>query len=136
MSKEKENREIFESFLRKASKRLDEKKACKKRRLYIPSIDTEIVVRGLLESEIKEVYAIEDSIEQDKYSVYIAVEEPNLREVATELKKAGEIAHYPDVVDIFDMVERNEILKHVFELSGITSETKIRVVDVVDSTKN
>ncbi len=128
-----ENKQTFESFMKKASARLDEKRKGKKLRLYIPSIDDEIVVRGLSESEIREVYAIEDNIDQDKYTIYIAVREPNLREIATTLKKEGKIKEYVEVVDIFDFAERNEILKQIFKLSGITSEEKI---SIVESTKN
>ncbi len=128
-----ENKQTFDSFMKKASARLDEKRKGKKLRLYVPSIEDEIVVRGLSESEIREVYAIEDSIDQDKYTIYIAVKEPNLREIATTLKKEGKIKEYVEIVDIFDFAERNEILQQIFKLSGITSEDK---VSIVESTKN
>lgn len=38
----------------------------------------------------------------DKYTIYLAVVEPNLKEVAQEMMNQGLIQTYPEVVNIFE----------------------------------
>ncbi|MBS9782651.1 MAG: hypothetical protein KGV43_02475 [Arcobacter sp.] len=122
---------VFNDFVKKASKRLSDKRKLKKARLYIPSLDDEIVIRGLSDEEITECFAIEDNIQADKYVAYISIIEPNLKEVAKELKENGEIKEYVDVVDIFDMKERTQIIQEVFNLCGVTGDKEVKVVEVL-----
>lgn len=69
----------------------------------MPSIDERIRIRGLSKQEIAEVSEIDntdDPYAGDKYSVYIATVEPDLKAVAKQMKEDGNIQEYTDVVDI------------------------------------
>ncbi len=127
--KQREKKANFDSFIKKASQRLADKKALKRRELYIPSIDENIIIRSLSDAEITECLTIEDNLKADEYTVYLAVVEPSLKEVAKSLKEAGEIDEYTKVVSIFSMSERTQIVKEILDLSEVTSEKKVEVVD-------
>ncbi len=130
---DKTNEQTFSSFIEKARKRLDIKRENSERTLYIPSLKENIVIRGLTDAEIAEISDIEDTIEQDKYNIYLATKEPDLRNIASQLKKEGKIKQYTDIVNIIDFADRGEICRHIMRLSGITSDEK---VSVVENTKN
>ena len=65
----------------------------------------------------------------DKYCIYLAVVEPDLRAVAMELKDQGEIKTYPEVVDIFEMNEITSIATEIMKLSGVIGSKKVTVVE-------
>lgn len=124
---------IFADFTRKAQQRLQEKKVRKTRKLYVPSLDQEITIQSLTTDEIAESIQIEndsgESSRADKFCVYESVIEPCLKDVAKELKDAGDIKEYLDVVDIFELSERNEINLQILELSGVINGKKVTVVE-------
>lgn len=129
MDKEKQN--IFGDFLRKAEKRLEEKKVMKTCLVKIPSLGETIRIRGLRTSEIAEVTETDTSNDPyagDKYSVYIATVEPDLREIASKLKADGKIEEYLDVVDMFDIYEVRQLADKIMDLSGVTGKGKIEVI--------
>ena len=64
----------------------------------------------------------------DKYSVYIATVEPDLREIASKMKEAGKITEYVDVVDMFEIYEIRQLADKIMELSGVTGKNKIEVI--------
>lgn len=129
MNKEKDN--IFQAFAAKAVKRLQEKKTRKFETLHIPSLDENIRIQSLLYPEIVECTEIEDANDPnkaDKYAVYLAVIEPDLRQLAVQLKEQGEIREYTDVVDIFELSEISQIATEVMKLSGAMGDKKVSVV--------
>ncbi len=132
--------EVFSSFIQKASKRLEDKKKGKKATLYIPSMDTEITIRNLTNHEFLECVDDSDGHEDvnygDKYMIYLATIEPNLKEVAKNLKEQGEIKQYIDVCDIFEAHEIRSIANEITKLSGIVASGTNQVVRVVNELKN
>ncbi len=129
---EKKNDAIFKAFTEKAIQRLKDKKVRKYATLYVPSIDQNIKIRNLDYPEIVECTEIEDANDpnaSDKYCIYLAVEEPDLRAVAMELKDQGEIKEYPEVVDIFEMSEITEIATEIMKLSKVIGNTKVKVIE-------
>lgn len=124
--------QTLSQFASKAVQRLHDRKIPKKRTIYVTSLDEEIIIRNLTFEEIRECTEIDDSSDpnrSDKYSIYLAVVEPSLKEIATELKAQGEISEYLDVINIFDMGEITEIAQEIMDLSGIKSTKQIKVVE-------
>lgn len=129
---EKEKDEIFKAFTAKAVQRLKDKKVRRYETLYVPSLDQNIKIRNLDYPEVVECTEIEDANDpnaSDKYCIYLAVVEPNLKEVAMELKDQGEIKTYPEVVDIFYMSEITDIAMEIMKLSKVISNKKVAVVE-------
>lgn len=128
---DKKNDAVFAAFTAKAVQRLKDKKTRKTEKLYVPSLDQEIVIQSLLYPEIVECTEIEDANDPnkaDKYAIYLAVIEPNLKEVAVQLKENGDIKEYLEVVDIFDMQEVTDIATEVMKLSNVIGGKKVTVV--------
>ena len=129
---DKDKSEVFKSFTNKAIKRFQEKKVRKYRTLHIPSLDENIKIRNLDYPEIVECTEIEDENDPnaaDKYTIYLAVVEPNLKEVAQEMMNQGLIQTYPEVVNIFEMSEITEIATEIMKLSGVLGNKKVTVVE-------
>ena len=129
---EKKKEDIFKAFTAKAVQRLKDKKVTKYETLYVPSIDQNIKIRNLNYPEIVECTEIDDKQDpnaSDKYCIYLAVVEPDLRAVAMELKDQGEIKTYPEVVDIFEMNEITSIATEIMKLSGVIGSKKVTVVE-------
>ena len=129
---DKDKSEVFKSFTNKAIKRFQEKKVRKYRTLHIPSLDENIKIRNLDYPEIVECTEIEDENDpnaEDKYTIYLAVVEPNLKEVAQEMMNQGLIQTYPEVVNIFEMSEITEIATEIMKLSGVLGNKKVTVVE-------
>lgn len=129
---DKETIKTLSSFAQKAAQRLQDKKVIKHQRLYVPSLDCEIKIRNLTYAEVVECTKTEENEDEntvDKYSIYLGVVEPNLKETATELKASGEISQYIDVVDIFEMSEVNDIATEIMKLSGVISSKKVTIVE-------
>lgn len=129
---EQKKDDIFKSFTAKAVQRLKEKKVRRYATLYVPSLEQNIKIRNLDYPEIVECTEIEDVNDpnaSDKYCIYLAVAEPDLRAVAMELKEQGEIKTYPDVVDIFNMSEITDIALEIMKLSGVIGNKKVTVVE-------
>lgn len=129
---DKNKDQTFQAFTAKAMQRIQEKKARKHRKLHIPSLNQEITIRNLDYAEIVECTEIEDANDpnkSDKYCIYLAVTEPNLKEVAAELKEQGAIKEYTDVTDIFEVSEVSEIAMEVMKLSGVVGNKKVTVVE-------
>lgn len=129
---DKDKSEVFKSFTNKAIKRFQEKKVRKYRTLHIPSLDENIKIRNLDYPEIVECTEIEDENDPnaaDKYTIYLAAVEPNLKEVAQEMMNQGLIQTYPEVVNIFEMSEITEIATEIMKLSGVLGNKKVTVVE-------
>lgn len=129
---DKDKSEVFKSFTNKAIKRFQEKKVRKYRTLHIPSLDENIKIRNLDYPEIVECTEIEDENDPnaaDKYTIYLAVAEPNLKEVAQEMMNQGLIQTYPEVVNIFEMSEITEIATEIMKLSSVLGNKKVTVVE-------
>lgn len=127
-----ETTKTLSAFAQKAMQRLQDKKVVKHQKLYIPSLDQEIKIRNLSYTEVVECTETESGDDEntvDKYSIYLGVVEPNLKETATELKANGEITQYLDVVDIFEMSEISEIATEIMKLSGVISSKKVTIVE-------
>lgn len=127
----KEKDKVFQGFAAKAVKRLQERKTRKYEMLHIPSLDENIKIQSLLYPEIVECTEIEDENDPnkaDKYAVYLAVVEPDLKQLAVELKAQKEIREYTEVVDIFEMSEISQIAMEVMKISGVTGDRKVTVV--------
>lgn len=129
---EKETKQTLSEFSQKAMQRLRDRKVMKTQRLYIPSMDDEIVIRNLTHEEIIECMAVEDTDSDpdrsDRYTIYLAVKEPNLKELALAAKQEGEIAEYMDVVTMFELHERVAIAQKIMQLSGVIGDKKVAVV--------
>lgn len=129
---EKQKDDIFKAFTAKAVQRLKDKKVRRYETLYVPSLDQNIKIRNLDYPEIVECTEIEDESDpnaSDKYCIYLAVVEPDLKKVAMELKDQEEIKTYPEVADIFDMSEITEIAMEIMKLSKVIGNKKVTVVE-------
>lgn len=130
---DKETKQTLSSFAQKAMQRLQDRKTFKTQKLYIPSFDEEITIRNLNRQEIIECLNVEDTEQDpdrsDRYSIYLAVTEPNLKELATAAKESGDIAEYMDIVNIFEVHERVSIAQKIMELSGVIGTKKVAVVN-------
>ena len=120
--------------------RLQAKKAHKKQVLHVPGLEQDITIRSLTYNEIAECNEIDDSTDRgrsDKYGVYLAVVEPDLKAAAKEIMEAE--ADLPpaerslleplDIVNIFDMTELQQIAVKVMELSGAMGGKGVTVVN-------
>lgn len=130
---EKETKQTLSAFAQKAMQRLQDRKVFKTQKLHIPSLDEEITIRSLNREEIIECMGVEDTESDpdrsDRYTIYLAVKEPNLKELATIVKEQGEIVEYMDIVGIFEMHERVSIARAIMELSGVIGTKKVAVVN-------
>lgn len=130
---EKETKQTLSVFAQKAMQRLQDRKTFKTQKLHIPSLDEEITIRSLNREEIIECMGVEDTESDpdrsDRYTIYLAVKEPNLKELATTAKEQGEIVEYMDIVSIFEMHERVSIARAIMELSGVIGTKKVAVVN-------
>lgn len=91
-----EKKKTLADFSRRALQRLKDKKIPKRQTLHIPSMDMELTIRSLDYGEIMECMTLEDNGDikrSDKYSIYLAAVEPNLRDVAREIM--GQEAELP-----------------------------------------
>ncbi len=127
----REKEEVFRMFAAKAVKRLQERRTRRQEMLHVPSLDEDIRIQSLLYPEIVECTEIDDSGDPnraDRYAVYLAVVEPDLRQLAVQLKEQGEIREYTDVTDIFEMGELSQIAMEVMRISGVAGDRKVTVV--------
>ncbi len=125
-------------FMKKALKRLEDKKERKTAKLYVPSLEEEITIQSLHRTEILEVLNMDENSDgeaSDNFGLYKSVIQPNLKEVAKEMKNNGQIIEYTEVCNIFDTHEKNSILSEVFKLSGVTADKNTKVT-VVKEVKN
>lgn len=131
---------LLAEFSRKAMQRLQAKKAHKKQVLHVPSLEQDITIRSLTFDEISECMEVDDSADKarsDKYGVYLAVVEPDLKTAAKEIMEAeadlppGErsLLEPLDIVNIFDMTELQQIAVKVMELSGAMGGKQVTVVN-------
>lgn len=131
---------LLAEFSRKAMQRLQAKKAHKKQVLHVPGLEQDITIRSLTFDEISECMEVDDSTDKarsDKYGVYLAVVEPDLKAAAKEIMEAE--ADLPpaerslleplDIVNIFDMTELQQIAVKVMELSGAMGGKGVTVVN-------
>ncbi len=117
----------LEEFTRKATQRLQDKKKIKFETLKVPCLDAEIKIKNLSKEEQTEVLNLESDIEQDNMTIYYGV--VDIKEVAKALKEAGEIKEYTEVVNIFNLQQKHQIVRKILELSDISSNKKVEVVE-------
>lgn len=135
MGTSSEKKNLLQEFTAKAVQRLRDKKIGKTKKLHVQSMDMDIIIRNLKTHEISEVVDIDDNIEMTRYCTYIGILEPNMQQLAKELKASGDIYKPVDAVDIFEMHEINEIADEIMKLSGATAEKSAKV-KVVEDLKN
>ena len=131
-----EKKKPLADFSRRALQRLKDKKIPKRQTLHIPSMDMELTIRSLDYGEIMECMTLEDNGDikrSDKYSIYLAAVEPNLRDVArgqeAELPpEERELKEPLDIVNMFDLSEITQISTAIMELSGAMNG-KVTVVE-------
>ncbi len=129
---EKEKQAVFQSFMQKAAKRIEGKKVRRYQTLYVPSLDETIKIRNLDYPEIVECTQVEEEDDPnaaDKYTIYLAVVEPDLKQAAQDMKEQGLITRYTEIVDIFEMHEVTEIAMQIMKLSGVLGDKKVRVIE-------
>lgn len=127
-------------FARRAMQSIQDKKIPKRCTLHVPSLDMDIKIRNLDYNEIVECVNMDESVDVnrgDKYSIYLAAVEPNLKEIATEIMAVE--AELPldqrtlmealDIVTMFTMSEITDIATQVMELSGAINSKKVTVVE-------
>ncbi len=135
MSEQKE----LSKFALKALKRFESKKERKTVKLYVPSLEEDITIQSLTETEFYEAMNVKDDVNKpdlaDLHIMYKSVVEPNLKTVAVELKEQGQINEYIDVCNIFDVHEKKSITEEILKLSGVYAENKVRLA-TIDSLKN
>lgn len=128
-----EKKKMLSDFTIKAAQRLEDKKITKYATLFVPSLDENIKIRSLNRKEVIECMNVEDTEEDpdrsDNYTLYLSVVEPNLKEVAKELKKEGKIVEHLEVCNVFEIHERVAIAQEIMKLSGVIGTKKIAVVD-------
>lgn len=144
----KEKKTLLTEFARKAMQSIQDKQVPKRRRLYVPSIGQEVVVRGLKHNELMEVMNTDnderDPNRADKLAVYKAMIDPNLAEVASEIKALEADAPIAqrtvieplDVLNIFSLADLNALATHTMELSGVMVCAGGEEVRVVEDLKN
>ena len=134
-----EKKKFLAEFSRRALQRLKDKKIPKKQTLRIPSMDMELTIRSLDYEEIMECMTLEDNGDikrSDKYSIYLAVVEPSLRDVAREIMaqeaelptEERELKEPLDIVNMFDLSEITQISTAIMELSGAMNG-KVTIVE-------
>lgn len=129
---EKEKDDVFREFTRKAMKRLKEKRVRKYETLHVPSLDGNIRIQNLNYEEIMECTEIDDSRDpnlSDKYAIYLAVVEPDLKKAAMELKEKGEIRECVEIVDMFEYGEITDLATEIMRFSGVLGSRKVTVVE-------
>lgn len=127
-------------FTSRAMQRLQDKHIPKKQQLHIPSLDETITIRNLTRAEIVECQTMDGepgSNRADKYCIYLAVVDPDFREVAKAIM--AQEAELPadqrqlkealDVVDILEPYEVTEVAMAIMRLSGVIGDKKVTVVD-------
>ena len=127
-------------FTSRAMQRLQDKHIPKKQQLHIPSRDETITIRNLTRAEIVECQTMDEepgSNRADKYCIYLAVVDPDFREVAKAIM--AQEAELPadqrqlkealDVVDILEPYEVTEVAMAIMRLSGVIGDKKVTVVD-------
>lgn len=132
MENRNEKKDIFHSFMEKASARLKSREMEKRVTIYVPGIDEKLVIRSLSYDEIQECSETKndnDPNAEDKYAIYLSVVEPNLKKVAMELMDRGEISVPTDVVNMFSMAEVTQISVEIMKLSGALSDKKVKVIE-------
>ena len=127
-------KDVFASFAEKARKKLEEKKKQRTEKLHIPDLGETITITALTDQEIIEIDGmVEDSIEKDKYLIYMS--SPEIQELAKELKESGDIGKYHDAVDVFSREDRNQIAKEILRISGFYNESNITVINETEEIK-
>ncbi len=128
-----EKKNALSAFTQKALQRIQDKKVVKHRKLYIPSLEEEITIRNLTYKEIVEITEMDNRPDDpnyaDKFTIYQAVTSPNLKDVATELKNAGQIIEYIEVIDMFDFSEIQDIATQIMNLSGFLGNENVKIID-------
>ena len=74
-----EKKNLLQEFTAKAAQRLREK-ARQDKKLHVPSMDVDIIIRDLKTHEITEVLDVEDAMESTRYC-YIGILEPNMQQL-------------------------------------------------------
>ncbi len=133
---EQNKEDIFKRFLAKAEKRAEEKKIHRTCLVRVPVWMNGSDPRPSKQeiAEVSEIDNTDDPYAGDKYSVYIATVEPDLKAVAKQMKEDGNIQEYTDVVDIFEIYETRQLAEKIMELSGVSGKNKIEVIE--ESLKN
>lgn len=135
-----ETKKTLSEFSRRALQSMKDKQKTIRFSLEVPSIEGEMEFRTLKDDEILECLQMEDNGDpnhSDKYCIYLASVNPSLRDTATELKEAGEITEYLQVMEMFPLREITGMATCIMEKSGVLGGKKVRVVEKgIDALKN
>lgn len=122
-------------FARRAAQRLKDKAVPKKMTLEVYFDDDEepelYTLRNLADDEVLEVLSMKDEDDPnraDKYAVYLASVDPDLRAAATELKEAGEITEYLEIMDSFPLRNISGMAQKLMEHSGVLGGKPVTIV--------
>lgn len=137
---DKEKKTMLADFASRALQRLHDKKVPKKQRLYVPSMDQEITIRNLSWSEVVECQGIDEpagSNRADRYCIYLAVVDPDLKSAAKEIMDQEkelptaerELKEALDIVNIFEPHEITELAMAIMKLSGVIGTKSVTVVN-------
>lgn len=140
MGMDRETKRTLQDFVRAAQQRLQDKKIVKYQTLNIPSLEQNITIRNLSADEIAECQNIEEppgSNRADKYSIYLAVTDPDLHAAAKQLMEAEkelppeerQLQEALDIVNIFEPYEVTAITTAIMRLSGVIGSKKVAVVE-------
>lgn len=128
---------IFNDFIEKAKRRIEERKKFNTRKYHVESMDVDLTLHGLSEQELAECSTMfESSIECDKYSIYSA--SPELQDAAKVMVEDGilkDTERYK-ITDMFTYPERKYLAEQLLELSGVNGNAGIKPVNEVDEVKN
>lgn len=126
---------VFEAFAKKAAQRLEEKKKHRTERLLIKSMNMEIEIRGLSDTELNDCMEFSDSpVEVDRYTLFMASE--TLQETAKIMVRDGLLQQEYKITEMFTGSERNFLVRRVLELSGASGEADIEIIRESEEVKN
>lgn len=128
---------VFNTFVEKAKKRIEERKRYRTKKYHVKSMDVEITLHGLTEQEIAECSEMfESSIEADKYTIYMA--SPELQEASKRMVLDGSLADTEryKITEMFTFPERKYLATQILQLSGVYEKADIEPVDEVNEIKN
>ena len=145
MSNEQDKRTALQDFTQKAAQRIRDKRVLKRGRYHVPSLDQEVVLRGLTTSELQTCVDMDEGKESNRdtmYTVYTAMVEPDLKAAAKTIMEDEKglpadqktILEPLDIVNCFSLEELADLAMAVMELSEVVGGQK--VTKITEDLKN
>lgn len=135
------DKKMLSEFARRASQRRRDRQVKTKFTIHVPSFEQDMEFQTLMDDEVREILSSQsdddDSDRQDKLTIYNASVSPNLKETASELKEAGELVEYLEIMDMFTISEIHSMAKIILEKSGVMGGDRPRLVEkAIEDLKN